>query len=161
MKTPESMHRLEELFHEAAGLELPERAEFISRARESNPELVAELEALIAAHEQPDSLIDSPAYEAAAESIVDAQPTLVAGQVVGHYRIIKTLGKGGMGEVYLANDTKLDRQVALKLLPAEFINHKERLPVSSRRPRPHPLLIIQTSSPSMKLARQMAALHRH
>lgn len=127
MKTPESMQRLEELFHEAAGLEPPERAEFISRARESNPELVAELEALIAAHEQPDSLIDSPAYVAAAESIVDAQPTLVAGQVVGHYRIIKTLGKGGMGEVYLAHDTKLDRQVALKLLPAEFTNHKERL----------------------------------
>ena len=46
MKTPESMQRLEELFHEAAGLEPPERAEFISRARESNPELVAELPVL-------------------------------------------------------------------------------------------------------------------
>ena len=127
MNTPEGMQQLEELFHEAAGLEPPERAEFISRARESNPELAAAVESLIAAHEQPDSLIDSPAYEAAAEMIAEAQPALVAGQVVGHYQIVAPLGKGGMGEVYLANDTKLDRRVALKLLPAEFTNHKERL----------------------------------
>jgi serine/threonine protein kinase len=46
---------------------------------------------------------------------------------VGHYQVIKPLGKGGMGEVYLASDAKLDGKVALKLLPAEFTNQKERL----------------------------------
>ncbi len=127
MNTPETMQQLEDLFHEAVGLEPPERAEFISRARKSNPELAAAVESLIAAHEQTDGLIDSPAFEAAAEMIADSQSALVAGQVVGHYQIIRPLGKGGMGEVYLANDAKLERKVALKLLPAEFTNHKERL----------------------------------
>ena len=66
MKTPESMQQLEELFHEAVGLEPQERADFMARVRDSNPELVAAVESLIAAHERPDSLIDSPAFEAAA-----------------------------------------------------------------------------------------------
>ena len=127
MNTPETMQQLEDLFHEAVGLEPSERAELMSRTRKSNPELAAAVESLIAAHEQTDGLIDSPAFEAAAEMIADSQPALVAGQVVGHYQIIRPLGKGGMGEVYLANDAKLERKVALKLLPAEFTNHKERL----------------------------------
>jgi serine/threonine protein kinase len=127
METPESMQQLEDLFHEAAGLGPQERADFMARVRDSNPALAVAVESLIAAHERPDSLIDVPAYEAAAELIADTSPALVAGQVVGHYQIIAPLGKGGMGEVYLASDTKLDRKVALKLLATEFTNHKERL----------------------------------
>ncbi|MBA3357299.1 MAG: protein kinase, partial [Pyrinomonadaceae bacterium] len=127
MDTPESMQQLEELFHEAVGLESQLRADFIARIRDSNPKLVAQLESLIAAHEQPDILIDSPAFEAAAEMIADTQPALAVGQVFGYYQIVALLGRGGMGEVYLASDTKLDRKVALKLLPAEFTNHKDLL----------------------------------
>jgi len=52
---------------------------------------------------------------------------LVAGQVVGHYQVIAPLGKGGMGEVYLASDAKLDRKVALKLLPSGLTENKDRL----------------------------------
>jgi len=127
MKTPENMQRLEELFHEAVGLEPQERAAFMARVRGANPELAAAVESLIAAHEGPDSLIDSPAYEAAVELIADAPPALVVGQVVGHYQVIAPLGKGGMGEVYLASDTQLDRKVALKLLPAGLTGNKDRL----------------------------------
>lgn len=127
MQTPESMQRLEELFHEALELKSQDRADFMARVRDSNPELVAAVESLIAAHDRSDGFIDSPAYEAEAESIANAQPALVVGQVVGHYRILAAIGKGGMGEVYLASDEKLDRKVALKLLPAEFTADKERL----------------------------------
>jgi len=121
------MQQLEELFHEAAGLGPQERADLMARVRDSNPELAEAVASLIAAHEQPEGFIDSPAYEAAAESLTKAQPVLVAGQVVGHYQVVAPLGKGGMGEVYLANDTKLDRKVALKLLPTEFTNRKDLL----------------------------------
>jgi len=127
MKNPPDMQQLEDLFHEALELKPAERADFIARIRTSNPSLGAAVESLIAAHESPDGLIDAPAYEAAAEIMAEAPPALVAGQSVGHYKIIKPLGKGGMGEVYLADDTKLDRKVALKLLPTEFTNHKELL----------------------------------
>src|SRR5882762_5678456 len=127
MKSPESMQQLEELFHDAVGLDPQERADFIARIRTSNPDFAAALEALIAAHERPDGLLDSPAYEVHAESIANAQPALVAGQIVGHYQIIAPLGKGGMGEVYLANDATLERKVALKLLPPGFTRDQGRL----------------------------------
>ena len=121
------MQRLEALFHEAVALDAQERAAFKERLRASEPELIAALESLITAHERPDSLIDSPAFEAAAELIANAPPDLAVGQLVGHYQIIAPLGKGGMGEVYLASDAKLERKVALKLLPAEFTGDKGRL----------------------------------
>lgn len=121
------MQHLEELFHEALELKPQERGAFMARIRESDPELGNAVQSLIAAHEQSDVLIDSPAYEVAGEFIAEPAPALVAGQVIGHYKIIGPIGKGGMGEVYLASDEKLDRKVALKLLPTEFTAHKERL----------------------------------
>ncbi len=53
--------------------------------------------------------------------------SISAGTKLGRYEIRSQIGEGGMGEVYLAQDTKLDRKVALKILPAEVASHRDRM----------------------------------
>ena len=66
------------------------------------------------------------------------RPQPIVGEMLAHYRVIDRLGSGGMGEIYLAQDTRLDRRVALKVLPAEAVANKEKLRVSRSRPRRSP-----------------------
>src|SRR6185503_4277286 len=71
------------------------------------------------------SFMESPAVAQAADSL--AAPKLSHGQRVKHYQIVKLIGEGGMGEVYLATDTILGRRVALKVLPAFVSKDPDRL----------------------------------
>lgn len=121
MKTPERWERVEDLFHAALNLEPRERAAFLAEVRASDPELLAEVESLIGAHELEGSFLDSPAYDTTTELATTAQPDPRLGRSVGRYRIVAPLGKGAMGEVYLAEDSSLRRKVAIKFLHAEVM----------------------------------------
>src|SRR5438270_631414 len=126
MKTTERWQQVEELFHAALEREPRARAAFLANACAASPDLLAEVQALIAAHEQSGHLIDSSAYAVAAEMLADAPLRLVVGQLLGPYRIVAALGAGGMGEVYRARDTRLERDVAIKVLPAAYSGDADR-----------------------------------
>jgi hypothetical protein len=82
--SPERWQQVNKLFHSALEREPAQRAAFLDRACDGDRELRKEVESLIGSHEDPDSFIDVPAFEAAAQSIAEDVPRLTAGQRVGH-----------------------------------------------------------------------------
>jgi len=117
---------LKELFHAALALPPHERASYLENAAGGNVDLRQAVEALLKSHEETGNLIDTPAYQAAAAMLAD-DGELKAGDTVGHYRIVSLLGQGGMGRVYLTEDTKLHRKVSLKFLSTNFTQDEERV----------------------------------
>jgi Tol biopolymer transport system component len=131
---PERWEQIERLYHAALEREPSARAAFLAEACAGDEELRREVASLLAYDNQPASFIEAPALEVAArelaaESLFTAStrsPAHVPSQL-GGYHILSLLGRGGMGEVWLARDPRLGRQVAIKLLPAEFTQDAERV----------------------------------
>jgi serine/threonine protein kinase/sugar lactone lactonase YvrE len=117
---------LKEIFHAALALPVQQRGAYLDKASNGDPDLRHAVESLLKSHEETNNFIDSPAYQAVADMLVDDND-LKANQIVGHYRIVSLLGQGGMGKVYLAEDTKLHRKVALKILPLDLAADKDRI----------------------------------
>ena len=124
---PERWQQPDQLFHSALERQPPERAAFLDEACGDDDSLHQQVEALLAAQEDAGSFIERPALEVEARSVANDQNQLAAGQTIGHYQIVSQLGMGGMGEVYLAEDTRLDRKVALKILSADVAADQERM----------------------------------
>jgi serine/threonine protein kinase/Tfp pilus assembly protein PilF len=125
--TPERWKQIDQIFHDALQRPPGDRAAFIAESCGDEECLRQEVVSLLAAHDQAASFIEVPAGDAAADFLADHNARLTSGTILNRYKILNLLGKGGMGEVYLAEDTKLSRQIALKLLPAQFTISSERM----------------------------------
>ena len=126
--TPERWRQIKEVFNSALKYEPAERSLFLSRACYNDTALQKEVESLLSAHERDGSFIDSPAYKRAAEWMLDEPPAeLKPGEVLGSYEITSFIGRGGMGDVYLAQDKRLRRKVALKFLSSSLTKDVSRM----------------------------------
>src|SRR5438067_1947879 len=125
--TPAQLQTIEEIFYAALDQEPDQVARFLDSACRGDEVLRYKVEALLASRQQIGSFIETPAVGIATRIIENGQADLLVGQTFGHYKILKRIGTGGMGEVYLATDVTAGRKAALKLLPMRFTGDAERL----------------------------------
>src|ERR1700752_784958 len=123
--TPERWQQIKTVLEEALERDPLERESFLDEACAGDSTLRAEVDALIDSHARSGDFIESPAYEVLADSLT--QTDLLPGASIGPYEIIRRLGAGGMGDIYLAEDTRLGRKVALKPLPEHFTKDADRV----------------------------------
>ena len=114
---PEQWRQIENLYNQAMELEESQRASFLREACPDNDGLRQELEALLAREPQVRSFLEEPALrEIVSDFAVNGSGPLPLGTQIGYYRVETPIGEGGMGTVYRARDTKLNRPVAIKFL---------------------------------------------
>jgi TolB-like protein/tRNA A-37 threonylcarbamoyl transferase component Bud32 len=126
--TADRWRRLQALFYKALEMEPGARSTFLDENCGGDQELRKEIEGLLDASETPLDFLQKPVQDAAHQMIAeDGCRAIAPGRELTHYRVISLLGSGGMGEVYLAEDTHLKRKVALKMLKPELTRDERDL----------------------------------
>ncbi|MEP7037525.1 MAG: hypothetical protein ABI891_04210 [Acidobacteriota bacterium] len=123
----EKLKKIEKIYHDALIISPDELESFFAKHCGEDKDLRREVESLLSYRKTSDNFLDTPPESLAAEMFAEqGKKTDMIGKQIRHYKIIELLGKGGMGEVYLAEDTKLRRKIAPKLLSPEFYADNER-----------------------------------
>jgi serine/threonine protein kinase/tetratricopeptide (TPR) repeat protein len=117
-----NLAEIEEAFHLAMSCDPEERRAYLDRVCEGDAVMRREVESLVAAYDSSSGLLDQTGVTLAMKVMGSRPDESMAGQEVGFYRILSSLGRGGMGAVYLAEDLRLNRKVALKFLSSDFIS---------------------------------------
>jgi serine/threonine protein kinase len=125
--TPARLQTIKEIFQGALDCEPDKVNAFLEAACQGNEALRHEVDAFLTAHQQAANFIEAPVVGLATNIIEKGQTRLLIGQTIGHYKISKRIGTGGMGEVYLASDITAGRRAALKVLPTHLTRNAERL----------------------------------
>jgi len=125
--TPESYRKIGALYYSASELPPAELQDFLDEACGGDKALRSEVESLLAARDRAGDYFATPAMDVAAGLLAEENYPSLAGQSLSHYQVLSMIGAGGMGEVYLAEDMRLRRKVALKLLPAQFPQDADRV----------------------------------
>ena len=122
----ELWQRAETLFHQALETNDDEREAWLQIASQGDSELLREVEVLLRSYRAPDSFMEESVFSEGLQALAADEADAPSGKL-GRYEIIKQIGIGGMGEVFLAHDPTLNRQVALKLLPAYVTDDPQRV----------------------------------
>jgi eukaryotic-like serine/threonine-protein kinase len=125
--SPERLEQLENLYNEALAVPALERRAFVDRVCADDNELGNELSSLLNYEEKAENYLEAPAVDVVAGAMAETRGGVLIDRRLGRYQLLSLVGRGGMGEVYCAVDTRLNRLVAVKVLPSYLVGDPERL----------------------------------